>query len=150
MKLYTASWLTMSRTADHHEEMGVQAVGISVSYPRFWHASVMCPRIEMLCPRPELLRYTNRKLSKLTDPEAFARDYLARLDSIGPELILEAINEISENCQHRDLVLACFEHDRHLCHRGLFASWWVGITGELISEWASPIIGQQLVLEVER
>ena len=139
----------MARCEKDHEALGVIPVGISMTYPRFWAGSVMCPRIEMLCPRPEINRYRDRKTGALTDRAAFARDYVERLDRIGVEPILAAFDEIAEQYPTRDSVLVCYEARREDCHRGLFASWLVGAMGWLIDEWVAPIEGDQLKMKLE-
>ena len=146
-KLYTSSWLTMARTEANHDELGVQAVGISATNPRYWPVAGLCPRVEVLCPRPELLRYRNRQTSKVSDPKAFTRDYLARLDAIGVDQVLAEFNNISEQHSGKSLCLCCFEADPRDCHRTAFSYWWARRTGEVIEEWSAPIVGDQLTME---
>jgi len=137
--IYTAGWLALARSADHHEELNIQPVRISATCPKFWHPSVMCPSVQILIPRPELWQYQD-------DDAGFKTAYVARLDRTGPDAILERLDEISAEHPGKDLALACYEANPQACLRSLFTSWWVAATGQLIEEWEPPIVGSQLTM----
>jgi hypothetical protein len=56
-RLYTASWSALYAHRDALEELNVRPVSASLSYPRFWPASVLFPAIEELAPRGVFGRY---------------------------------------------------------------------------------------------
>ena len=137
MKLFTSSWPTMARNSDRLESLGVLPVSISLTLPKFWPKSTIYPRIDLLAPRPEAWRQKG-------DHEAFSRAYLARLDEVRVDPILEALGQISTEYPGRDLVMCCYEPNVMDCHRNLVRQFWLEQTAEVIEEWIPPAPEGQL------
>ena len=131
MKLFTSSWLTMARNSDRLESLGVLPVSISLTLPKFWPTSTIYPRIDLLAPRPEAWRHKG-------DHEAFSRAYLGRLDQLGVDPILEALDAIREEYPNRDLAMCCYEPNVMDCHRNLVRQFWLEQTAEVIEESIAP------------
>jgi hypothetical protein len=74
------------------------------------------------------------------DGEAFDRAYVKRLEKYGAEEIGRRLSSISARHGGKDLVLLCYEAvppgfgGEALCHRRVFARWWLEQTGEVIEE----------------
>ena len=89
MKVFTSSWLTMARNSDRLESLGVLPVSISLTLPKFWPTSTIYPRIDLLAPRPEAWRHKG--------DHGVSRAYLGRLDELGVDPILEALDATARN-----------------------------------------------------
>lgn len=75
-------------------------------------------------------------IKDIEDVQEFRKRYFAQLERYGVERIGRQINRFKES--GRDVVLLCYEDIRkgpsYFCHRTMFAEWWLGKTGQMISE----------------
>ncbi len=127
LTIHTASWTAVYRhrqTFDAPRDMGFMPVRTSVGIPRFWPEAQGFPVAKLITP------YGLRKL----EGEAFTTAYLARLAEAGVEKITAELKEISITYGGKPLALLCFERQQSDCHRGMFAEWWEGQTGEVVTE----------------
>lgn len=107
----------------------------------------------------------NRKVWVLTprysylngSDEVFEREFLRQCSMAGVKKILNQLEEIEEKVGGGRLVLLCFEkldakthrpradldqmqNEALICHRRLFAKWWMEQTGELIPELGGRVV----------
>lgn len=111
-------------------DMGT-AVRTSLGGPKWWNEPPEAA-IWVITPRREYLR--------MPYPEYRAR-YLDQLDRVGPGAIEREFRKIGQQFGYRPLVLLCFEKlvtPDDWCHRSMFAEWWLGETGETVTELAHP------------
>lgn len=120
MRLYTSRW--QNRTL---ESSDVVAVGISRGAPRF--------RVGYRYRRlPDL--YPDGWMFGIEDDARFEKVYVAKLDRLGVDRIMEGLGKISDKEGGADLALLCYEADPAQCHRSMFARWWESETGEVVEE----------------
>lgn len=105
-------------------------VRISMGTPRWFRRDYLWPYLPDLTPQGW---YINA-----SDAEFSAR-YLNQLTKVGAAAINRQFNLLAEVNEANRLVLCCFEKlddpdPSKWCHRTLFASWWLGETGEQIPE----------------
>lgn len=77
------------------------------------------------------------------DIENFKQAYYGKLEGIGIERIISAVNKLNERARSegKELVLLCFEDVRvegQWCHRTIFAQWWAEKVGDIIKELPDP------------
>lgn len=123
--LHTASWRALF---EQHASGVLTAVPVRISLgkPRYWPLAQHAPYIKELAPAG-LLRQPP------LEPNEFDRLYLERLDRFGVDQIAVRLNAVYAD-YGKPLALACFEADPSDCHRGTFARWWHGRTGQEVSE----------------
>jgi hypothetical protein len=116
--LATCSWRR------YRPEMGV-AVRITLGRPPRWFGHPH-EEVRLLAPPPALFR--------LKDDAAFEAAYEQHLNAVGVERLSQRFRDLSEKHGGRRLVLLCFEARVEDCHRGQFARWWRGQTGQRVEE----------------
>lgn len=127
LTIHTASWTAVYRhrqTFDEARDMGFMPVRTSVGIPRFWSEAPGFPVAGLITP------YGLRKL----EGDEFTQAYLARLNGAGVEKIAAELKEIAITYGGKPLALLCFEKQQSECHRSVFAEWWEGQTGEVVTE----------------
>jgi Protein of unknown function, DUF488 len=65
----------------------------------------------------------------LKDPEEFERAYMAGLEEVGAERIVQELQRIGNG---KPAILLCWEKPGELCHRRIFACWFEEQTGVVI------------------
>jgi len=116
---------------------GLIKVSIAVGSPR-WPVGYEWVKCRCLAPHgPRNLR-----------GEAYKVAYLAKLDELGVWAIKDNLEMIGlEDGGDRAIVLLCYEDvgAGAVCHRRMFAEWWLRQTGEIVDELesiAGPATGQ--------
>ena len=102
-------------------------VGIVRGLPRFRLGYERAGNIIDIAPTKELFNVYDR--------EEFTAPYKKHLDNVGFERISAQIQRYAD--LGKDVVLCCYEDVRipdEWCHRQVFAEWWLGKTGKVISE----------------
>lgn len=130
-RLYTWHW-----KAALAAELTDQAVLVrtSVGKPRWLSPQIAdaIPFVSQLAPYG---------LMKVEPWAEFERRYIERLEHHGTGAIDWEFERIHEMHGQRPLILLCFEESPDICHRGVFARWWLQETGEAVPEWgAAPAV----------
>lgn len=105
---------------------GLIKVSIAVGSPRW---PVGYEWVKCRCLAPHGLRNLRG--------EAYKVAYLAKLDELGVEVIKDNLETIGlEDGGDRGIVLLCYEDVSAgaVCHRRMFADWWLRQTGEIVRE----------------
>lgn len=128
--------LATSRYRDFDKRMGVP-VRITLGRPRMLLAYDLLEEIRLLAPTPSEFKLRGDEFDKV---------YVARLEKIGVVRLRSIFEEMSERHGGRRLVLLCFENtlQGELCHRRMFARWWLDQTGEEVRE-IDPFSGEMVL-----
>lgn len=122
VKLFSSRWSNRAL-----ETAPVVAVGISRGVPRFRVAYRYRRLLDL---------YPDGWMFSIEDDERFERVYVAKLERLGVDRIMEGLRKISDEEGGADLVLLCFEDvlAGESCHRRMFAAWWTAQTGQVVEE----------------
>lgn len=103
-------------------ESGAVPIRITAGHPRFSLPYKLAGSIPELAPLREWFDRSN-----------FADLYVAKLEKWGPAYYVERFEELGDG---HPVVLLCFENVTagEVCHRRMFAGWWIVKTGEEIEE----------------
>jgi hypothetical protein len=119
-QMFTSYW--SNRTL---AEVDAVKVSISRGQPK-WPVIFQYRRATLLAP--------SRETFALREDAVFESSYLAGLEEIGVERIIDLLTKICAEEGSRPLVLLCFEVDPADCHRATFARWWATWTGQVVKE----------------
>lgn len=86
--------------------------------------------------REEVRELMPRGLLSVSDPAEFTRRYRERLDRLDLDVLHAQFHAISGRHGGKRIVLLCFEDVRagELCHRRVFADFWIERTGQDVPE----------------
>lgn len=118
-ELFTASYRAF------RPEMG-QPVVTSLGLPRWRPEAESWPRCWLIAPTWAMFHEP--------DEEKWRAAYVERLERKGAAKVSRVLHQIAREHEAERLVLLCHELDWSRCHRGLWASWWLETTGEVITE----------------
>lgn len=126
-KLATCSWF------EYTPDMGM-AIRASLGTPRWKNPPIPDAYVTELTPRGS---YFN------AEHDEFTRMFLAQLDRFGVDHLTDKFTKLAEFGSGAPLVFLCFEKQAvngDVCHRRLFAEWWLERTGVEVPElgWLPP------------
>lgn len=130
MKIYTSRYQNRDLVARPE----LLKVGITLGTPKMRLGYEVFRYVRLVAPTSAMFR--------IGEKSEFVPMYVARLNQIGVERVLEVLSEVSNSGGGLDLVLLCFEDVRFdengqlndWCHRLILAEWWHQQTGERILE----------------
>jgi hypothetical protein len=131
MKLYTSHW--RNQDLAHLNDLLIP-VGISRGVPRGELAKRLpyrYKRLTNLAPPSELFE---RWKAGTVSPEEYTRIYRSYLDSLGPEEVIGQLERKSAGNEGKPLVLLCWCAPGELCHRRVWADWYLEKTGQEVPE----------------
>ena len=122
MRLYTSRWANRELA-----RLPVVPVGISRGVPR-WPLPYSYRMARLLAP--------SRTTFELESDAEFEAAYLREMEAAGAEKIAAMLSKISAEEGGADLCLLCYEdvHAGQVCHRRMFADWWMRKAGQEVEE----------------
>jgi hypothetical protein len=127
-RLYTWHWRA-ALAEDRSDELVL--VRISLGKPRW-----ISPQIAAAIPYvSDLAPYGIFTKDRDVPLDEFERLYRIRLNSKGVDVIEQQFRHLREANGDLPLALLCYEATPDQCHRGMFATWWLEQTGEVIPEY---------------
>ena len=109
MRVYTSYYAKISR-----DPKGLVPVRISTSMPDWF--PYICEELDEVYPGWDLVGPVK---AGLMNYDEYTEKYMAKLEAIGRDRLMQILQEISEQNGGRDLVLVCWESPDKFCHRHL-------------------------------
>jgi uncharacterized protein YeaO (DUF488 family) len=129
VKLYTSHWKNQDLAG-----LEMVPVGISRGVPRGKQAKELpyrYKRILGLAPPSELFK---RWKAGTVDRDEYTQVYRGYLDSLGPEEVMGQLEKKSAENGGKPLVLLCWCSPGEVCHRRVWADWYLEKTGQEVPE----------------